>query len=141
MKDSKFEKIQDIILDIIITMAMILLFVGFVVLGIVVVGKFSHREIIINPQAPTISEEEKYFDQLTEDIIKCESSGIENAVGDGGLAYGVAQFHRETFNWMCKLSGKNLNYYNAQDQKELLRWALENGYQRHWTCYSKVKGF
>jgi len=113
---------------------------SFMIWGFIVL--FSPRTTTIIPtKTPSISEEEKYFDQLTEDIIKCESSGIENAVGDGGLAYGVAQFHRETFNWMCKLSGKNLNYYNAQDQKELLRWALEAGYQRHWTCYAKVKGF
>lgn len=92
-------------------------------------------------QAPTISEEEKYFNQLTEDIIKCESSGIENAIGDGGLAYGVAQFHRETFEWLCKLSGKDLDYYSAEDQKELLRWALENWHGRLWTCYSIIKGF
>lgn len=132
------------ILDAIYDVAKIMLFI-IALLGIVwAIGlPFRKHEIMVNSTTiiPTISEEEKYFDQLTEDIIKCESQGIENAIGDGGLAYGVAQFHRETFNWMCKLSGKNLNYYNAQHQKELLRWALENGYQRHWTCYSKVKGF
>jgi hypothetical protein len=92
-------------------------------------------------QIPTISEEEKYFDKLTEDIIQCESQG-KMVWGDLNLkhkAYGVAQFQERTFKWLCELSGKDLNYYSAEDQKELLRWALENNYGRMWTCYEIVK--
>jgi hypothetical protein len=71
-------------------------------------------------------------------IIKCESQWKEDAIGDGGRAYGLAQFHRPTWDWLVKLSGKNLDYYNPQHQIELLDWALENGRGYLWTCWRKL---
>uniref|UniRef100_A0A6M3JN77 Transglycosylase SLT domain-containing protein n=1 Tax=viral metagenome TaxID=1070528 RepID=A0A6M3JN77_9ZZZZ len=75
---------------------------------------------------------------LADKIIQCESGGDNNAVGDNGKARGIAQFHRPTFDWLCRLSGKDLNYYNAQDQRELLVWALENGRGYLWSCFRNL---
>ncbi len=100
---------------------------------------FAFAPTSVKPQM--ISEEEKYFDQLTEDIIQCESQG-KMVWGDLTLehkAFGVAQFQKRTFDWLSELYGKKLNYYSAEDQKELLRWALENWHGRLWTCYETVK--
>jgi len=71
-------------------------------------------------------------------IIKCESSWKEDAVGDGGRAYGLAQFHRPTWDWLTELSGKDLDYKNPQHQIELLTWAIENGRSYLWTCARKL---
>lgn len=92
---------------------------------------------------PTVSEEEKYFDQLTEDIIQCESQGkmVWGDLDKPHKSFGVAQFQFRTFQWLSDLYGKKLNYNSSQDQRELLRWAVENGHARLWTCYSIVKGF
>lgn len=71
-------------------------------------------------------------------VISCESQWVETAVGDGGKAYGLAQFHKPTWEWLCKLSGKNLDYYNPQHQIELLSWALENNRSYLWTCVRRL---
>lgn len=78
------------------------------------------------------------------EITACESNNRPEAVGDGGRAYGVAQFHEQTFNWMRALAGKhNLSYKNEADQRWLLEWAIEHGYGNHWgRCYKRaVKKF
>ncbi len=113
---------------------------SFMIWGFIVL--FSPRTTTIIPtKTPSISEEEKYFDQLTEDIIQCESQG-KMVWGDLELAYpafGIAQFQRRTFNWLSNLANKDLDYNSEQDQRWLLRWALENNYGRMWTCYEIVK--
>jgi hypothetical protein len=117
---------------------------GFAVLVVIMGFMFNSRTIEIKPTyIPQISEEEKYFNQLTEAIIKCESDGkmVWGDLDKPHKAFGVAQFQKRTFDWLCKLSGKDLDYYSAEDQKELLRWALENWHGRLWTCYSIIKGF
>jgi hypothetical protein len=83
------------------------------------------------------------YDFMADRIILCESGGDNNAKGDWNgkeyLANGVAQFHLATFNLFKKLANKpNLEYNNADDQKWLLKWALVNGYESHWTCYNKI---
>lgn len=71
-------------------------------------------------------------------VISCESGWIHESYGDNGKAYGLAQFHKDTFNWLAMLKGGRLNYYNAQDQFDLLVWAIENNYGYLWTCYRKL---
>ena len=123
----------------------IILLLALTILGSAIVNIRQSQDIkqLRELKIPTISEEEKYFDQLTEDIIQCESQGkmVWGDLDKPHKAYGVAQFQERTFDWMCKLSGKNLDYANADHQRELLRWALENNYGRMWTCYYKIKGF
>jgi soluble lytic murein transglycosylase-like protein len=75
---------------------------------------------------------------LVNDIIWCESRWQENAVGKAG-EIGVAQFLPQTWNWMSKISGIKGDLYNTNDQIRMLRWALQNGYAHHWTCYKIIK--
>ena len=74
-------------------------------------------------------------------IVALESSYKVDAVGDHGLAYGPAQFHEATFNWLKKKSRFYwLDYHNAADQLLLLNWALNNGYCHQWsTCSAGEK--
>ena len=72
---------------------------------------------------------------LLYDIIECESSWSENAVGKLG-EIGLAQFKKRTWNWMCGLSGMDLDIYNPQHQMKLLLWALQNNLEHHWTCFN-----
>jgi len=76
--------------------------------------------------------------QLAYKIIECESNWRPNVYGDGGKAYGLAQFHKPTWNWLCGLYGVDLDYYNSQDQITLLIMALEDGRGYLWTCYNKL---
>lgn len=65
--------------------------------------------------------------------INCESGFNYNPPGwnDGGLAYGVAQFHKDTFYGNCKG-----DYYSAHDQLICMAqmWKIEM--QSQWTCYT-----
>ena len=74
---------------------------------------------------------------LASRIVRCESGGNNNAVGKANER-GIAQFKQGTFEWMSKLSGLNGDWLNEDDQWNLLLWALDNGYEYHWTCYQKV---
>ena len=81
------------------------------------------------------------YESIADEIIMCESGGDNNAIGDHGLARGVAQFHLNTFNLFKEMSGMvNLSYYSAKDQRKLLLWALDNNLESHWTCYKKLYG-
>lgn len=70
----------------------------------------------------------------------CESNLVHNAVGDNGLARGVAQFHESTFDHFAVLSGfSGLSYLDMESQLNLMAWAWSNGLQSHWSCYKQVK--
>lgn len=73
-------------------------------------------------------------------VMFCESSNNPKAVGDGGKARNVLQFHKPTFDAYSKLYGKQLDYDSYKDQIELAAWMFSKGQQGHWTCYSKVVG-
>ena len=66
--------------------------------------------------------------------IKCESGFSANPAGsnDHGLAFGVAQFHKPTFQRYC--SGK---YYSATDQLVCFAEMLKKGLGDQWTCWRK----
>lgn len=74
-------------------------------------------------------------------VIMCESGFRHDGVfGDSGKAYGIAQFHKPTFEMWNKERGVDLDYYNLEDQLDLMAWAFSKGelYKKHWTCYSKL---
>ena len=80
-------------------------------------------------------------------VINCESSGDHSKIGDtnyykdGNLSpsYGIAQFQKGTFEWFKKLSGyNNLDIGNEEDQLILMRWAFDNGYAYHWSCWKNI---
>jgi len=63
-------------------------------------------------------------------VIECESSWNTNAVGDSGLAFGLAQFHKPTFLAFCEG-----NYYNPFNQLKCFTQMMSKGLGRHWTCF------
>lgn len=73
-------------------------------------------------------------------ILQCESDMNHGAVGDGGRARGIAQFHRGTFDFLkSKARMEHFEYTSREDQIRLLDWSVENGYANWWTCYTKLK--
>lgn len=74
-------------------------------------------------------------DELTK-VMKCESNFNPKAVGDGGKARNVYQYHKPTFDAFSKDFGEQLDYNSYYDQIKLTAWAFSKGksYKRHWTC-------
>lgn len=77
-----------------------------------------------------------YYELYT--VLQCESSFNHNQYGDGGRAFGIAQFHRPTWDRFNKLRGTNLDYYGLEDQIDMFTWSFNNGLKSHWTCWSKL---
>ncbi len=65
--------------------------------------------------------------------IQCESNYQTVIWGDHTLAYGVAQFHKSTFDLYCKG-----NYYSARDQLVCLAQMWQRRMQTQWSCYTKL---
>jgi len=74
---------------------------------------------------------------LIYEIVECESNWDNSARGLAG-EIGLAQFLPETFEWLCKLSGMDLDIYEPQDQLKLLDWSLRHNRGYLWTCYRKI---
>lgn len=108
---------------------------------IIIVTLLTFLVTIFTVENVAISSDNNYFDSLKFRIGCCESNNIhEGKWGDNGKAYGIYQFHQETFIWMAGLSGRpELKRKSKSDQEWLFDWALKNGYEKHWTCYKKVK--
>jgi len=72
-------------------------------------------------------------------VAKCESGLRTNVYGDGGYAFGVMQFHEQTFDLWSKQFGEELDYHSANDQIKLATWAFAQGnsYKLHWTCFKR----
>ena len=64
--------------------------------------------------------------------IKCESSFDVSIFGDHGLAYGLLQFHKDTFDGLCEG-----NYYSPKDQLVCASklWAKNPKYKLLWSCW------
>lgn len=79
--------------------------------------------------------------QLLHKIIMCESGRHhKNVWGDGGQAYGIAQFHKETFYRFARQAHlQHMHWKSEADQIVLLNWALDNGHANSWTCYKMVQ--
>jgi len=71
-------------------------------------------------------------------VMMCESSGKADAIGDNGLAFGLFQFHENTFNLFSKELGEKLDWKNPEHQIKLASWSFANGKQRHWTCWKII---
>lgn len=78
-------------------------------------------------------------DQLRK-TIKGESTFRCDVYGDNGKAYGIAQFHKPTFERWSKELGEELDYYSCHDQIKLMSWAFSKGdkYKRHWTAWRNL---
>lgn len=72
-------------------------------------------------------------------IAKCESEFKTTAIGDGGRARGVYQFHKPTFHEFAKKMGEsNLSYEDTEDNIKVAMWAFAHDKDHHWTCSKKV---
>ena len=87
-----------------------------------------------------LMERELEIEDIVQKIIACESSHRYDVWGDGGKSFGPAQFQQRTFKWMKLQAGKPyLQWKNPKHQIYLLKWALQNGHERHWlNCYRKI---
>lgn len=75
---------------------------------------------------------------LMKKIAFCESSYRPEAVGDGGRAKNIFQFHKPTFDEFEAKYGEDLNYNSAYDQTKLASKMVRDGKGYHWTCFKKV---
>ena len=74
-------------------------------------------------------EKESYFK-----TIQCESGfKHEGLYGDHGLAYGVAQFHLDTFKANCP----DLDYTDMNDQLNCMAKMFTEHQQHQWTCFHR----
>lgn len=62
--------------------------------------------------------------------IEAESNFKTNAVGDGGKAYGLAQWHPDRQAIFQKTYGKPIREANFQEQLEFINWELNNNEKR-----------
>lgn len=62
--------------------------------------------------------------------IQHESNGNHQAVGDGGKAYGIAQWHPDRQANFTKWSGKDIKQSSLQDQLEFMNYELTQGAER-----------
>lgn len=77
---------------------------------------------------------------LLKKVMKCESSNNPKAVGDGGRARNVMQFHKPTFYSYSKKLGEELDYNSYQDQIKLAAYMFSINQGSHWTCLKMVTG-
>ena len=68
-------------------------------------------------------------------VINCESGFNQSKYGDKGVAFGIAQFHKATFDANCKGS-----YYNTHDQLNCMAKMFKVGQAKQWTCFNKLFG-
>ena len=78
------------------------------------------------------------YGALIDCLIKYESRGRIDAVGDKGKAYGVLQFWEQTFNQFKKrYKMEYLSYKSSEDQKLLADLMIHDGYISQWTTAPK----
>lgn len=76
---------------------------------------------------------------LMVEVARCESQFLNSAIGDHGMARGIYQFWRGTFDRFKQDAGApRLSYTQEDDQIELAVYAVANGLGKHWTCYTKL---
>lgn len=77
----------------------------------------------------------------------CESGLKYNAKGDWNgrifLAYGVAQFHKGTWDYFNTLRAKQglgqlTDYKSTKQQLQMIAWAFDNKLKSHWSCYNNL---
>ena len=78
----------------------------------------------------------------TSRLIQCESGNRHESWGDGGNAFGLFQFWKETFDGFVKEAGMEdmkLDWKNPEHQFRVYRWAYYNGKLKHWSCYKQME--
>ena len=96
---------------------------------------FSILAIVPETSPAALCAEDMRLEAQKLQILKGESGLKHDGVwGDGGRAYGIAQFHLPTFQRLKKLAGRpELNWKKKGDQLWLFDWAIRNGHAHNWT--------
>jgi hypothetical protein len=99
------------------------------------------EEILRSEDINWVLDEEVKYGNLIRCLIKCESGYNPNATGDSGLAFGILQFHKQTFDTYSEKYKMELDYKNPVHQIVLCDKMLTENYDNvlHWTCYSSCK--
>lgn len=71
----------------------------------------------------------------------CESTMNPKAIGDGGRARNIFQYHKPTFDRYSKLLGETLDYHSYHDQAKLTAWLYVNHPEelRAWTSFRALQ--
>lgn len=105
-------------------------------------AKNTSVSVVISKDIPTmieqVSRQHGANPSLMKKVAFCESSYRPEAVGDGGRAKNIFQFHKPTFNEFEKKYGEDLNYNSAYDQTKLASKMIRDGKGSHWTCHTKI---
>lgn len=76
-------------------------------------------------------------------VLKCESKGRQNTIGDNGNAKGIFQYWDETWNRhyreFYKLTGIELDKNSPADNARLAMWAFSTGKANEWTTYVAIQ--
>ena len=75
-------------------------------------------------------------------VASCESRFNPKAVGDGGSARNIFQYHKGTFERFSDLLGEELDYNSYHDQAKLTAFIFAKypKLKTHWTCWSMLYG-
>lgn len=72
-------------------------------------------------------------------MMRCESSGNQSAIGDGGRAKGIYQYHTGTWERIEDKLGKDMDINSEHDQVHMTAYALSQGMGSQWTSYVAIK--
>lgn len=99
--------------------------------------------IILTPQQQLAQFAKEYnanYEEMAK-TIQGESGWQETVIGDHGLAYGIAQFHKDTFLRWSKEMGLTLDYHSTTDQLQVMAYAFGKGvkYKSAWTAWRNLQ--
>jgi len=99
-------------------------------------------EIIKSEDINEVLDESVRYGNLIRCLIQCESGYNPNATGDSGLAFGILQFHKPTFDTYSERYKMELDYRNPVHQIVLCDLMLQEDFKNvsHWTCWNSCKG-
>jgi len=123
----------------IICIALIMLFMVAFFVGIIIAHLRISPQVTLNecftrqvnmPYYPTV----RTYGALISCLIKYESSGNPNAIGDNGTSFGILQFKKSTFKHYCvdRYGFKN-DIMNPEIQKDCCQKMLGEGLINHWS--------
>lgn len=104
--------------------------------------------IPVNPRELSPTEVISYYSKqygadepVMQKMAECESNHNPMAVGDGGRALNIYQYHKGTFLTHSKMMGEELNYNSFHDQAKLAAWISVNRPEelQAWTSYRAIK--
>lgn len=99
-------------------------------------------EVVLIEVVKAVEEAPDESEQLADEIIDCESDGINVEIIDtnGKWSRGVAQFQDATWAWMSKSAGVEGTSLEPEKARQVLVWAIREGIApKHWViCYQRA---